>query len=303
MQTLDRFETRASSPPSRAAGRVAPGPSARATDRAASATRALPTDLEHAGHEGPARDDALRRFLVDSPLWISIPAIVAVSVTASLGALFALTELMGLDYGPTFLRSMTIATVAPIVVSAPIGGYIVRLLREVDAARHDAQTLAAIDSLTGLVNRRRMSAFAARVLSPACRQGADCAIALVDIDDFKKINDQFGHDVGDRVLRLVGGTLREVAGGADIVARWGGEEFVVLMPGASGHEARERAQALRAAVDGLSLDAGDGRPVRCTISIGVSSAGYLETFEQMITRADRAMYRAKAGGKNRVAVG
>ncbi|HMS80391.1 MAG TPA: GGDEF domain-containing protein [Burkholderiaceae bacterium] len=249
------------------------------------------------------RDGVLRRFFVDRPTWITIPALVAVSVIASVGALFLLTELMGLGYGPTFRRSITIATVAPILVSAPIGGFVVRLLREVDAARRHAQDLAWLDALTGLANRRRIAEVGADALARTREAGTDCAVALMDVDDFKRVNDTFGHGAGDAVLQGVARALSGAMGPGDHAARWGGEEFVVLMPGAPMVDARERAERLRAAVEGLAIAAGGGRPVRCTVSIGLATAGRLDTFEQLVNRADRAMYRAKADGKNRVAVG
>jgi diguanylate cyclase (GGDEF)-like protein len=249
------------------------------------------------------RDGVLRRFFVDRPTWITIPALVAVSVIASVGALFLLTELMGLGYGPTFRRSITIATVAPILVSAPIGGFVVRLLREVDAARRHAQDLAWLDALTGLANRRRIAEVGADALARTREAGTDCAVALMDVDDFKRVNDTFGHGAGDAVLQGVARALSGAMGPGDHAARWGGEEFVVLMPGAPMVDARERAERLRAAVEGLAIAAGGGRPVRCTVSIGLATAGRLDTFEQLVNRADRAMYRAKSEGKNRVAVG
>ncbi len=249
------------------------------------------------------RDGVLRRFFVDRPTWITIPALVAVSVIASVGALFLLTELMGLGYGPTFRRSITIATVAPILVSAPIGGFVVRLLREVDAARRHAQDVAWLDALTGLANRRRIAEVGADALARTREAGTDCAVALMDVDDFKRVNDTFGHGAGDAVLQGVARALSGAMGPGDHAARWGGEEFVVLMPGAPMVDARERAERLRAAVEGLAIAAGGGRPVRCTVSIGLATAGRLDTFEQLVNRADRAMYRAKSEGKNRVAVG
>ncbi len=247
--------------------------------------------------------DALRHFLTTRPIWMTLPALIATSVLASVGMLFALTELMGMGYGPTFRRSITIAIVAPILVTAPIGGFIVRLLREVDAARRIAQASASVDPLTGLMNRRRMTQIGAAELEPSRRQSTECAVALMDVDDFKRINDEFGHGAGDGVLQGVARALCEAADGVDHVARWGGEEFVVLMPGASLEDALAQAERLRTAVERLAIAAGRGRPVRCTVSIGLATAGQLESFEELVNRADRAMYRAKAAGKNRVAVG
>ncbi|MFO0232221.1 MAG: GGDEF domain-containing protein [Burkholderiales bacterium] len=287
-----------------------------ATDAPAVATRrggvhALPRPVSVAApaisgelaHAGAPRRDALRRFVIGRPVWVTLPALFAASVLASVGMLFALTELMGMGYGPTFSRSIAIAVVAPILVTVPVGGFIIRLLREVDDARRQAQEMAWLDPLTGLMNRRRVVEIGAAELDPSRRRGGECAVALMDIDDFKRINDEFGHGAGDSVLQGVARTLCEASDGVDHVARWGGEEFVVLMPGASLEDALAQSERLRTAVEGLTVAAGQGRPVRCTVSIGLATAGHLDGFEQLVNSADRAMYRAKAAGKNRVAVG
>lgn len=264
---------------------------------------APPVVVDDVAHAGAPRRDAVRRFLIGRPVWVTLPALVATSVLASVGMLFLLTELMGFGYGPTFRRSITIAVVAPILVTVPIGGFIVRLLREVDAARRQAQEMAWLDPLTGLMNRRRLTQIGAAELDPARRRQADSAVALLDVDDFKRINDEFGHGAGDSVLQGVARALCEAADGVDHVARWGGEEYVVLMPGASLEDALAQSERLRTAVERLAIAAGRGRPVRCTVSIGLATAGHLDGFEELVNRADRAMYRAKAMGKNRVAVG
>ena len=163
--------------------------------------------------------------------------------------------------------------------------------------------MAWLDALTGLANRRRIAEVGADALARTREAGTDCAVALMDVDDFKRVNDTFGHGAGDAVLQGVARALSGAMGPGDHAARWGGEEFVVLMPGAPMVDARERAERLRAAVEGLAIAAGGGRPVRCTVSIGLATAGRLDTFEQLVNRADRAMYRAKSEGKNRVAVG
>lgn len=264
---------------------------------------AAPAVADAAARAGTPRRDALRRFVIERPVWVTLPALVASGVLASVGTLFALTELMGMGYGPAFRRSITIATIAPILVTVPIGGFVIRLLREVDDARRQAQDMAWLDPLTGLMNRRRVTEIGAAEVDPSRRHGTECAVALMDIDDFKRINDAFGHGAGDSVLQGVARVLCEAADGVDHVARWGGEEFVVVMPGASLEDSLAQSERLRTAVEQLAIAAGRGRPVRCTVSIGLATAGHLEGFEQLVNRADRAMYRAKAAGKNRVAVG
>lgn len=243
---------------------------------------------------------SVNAFFVNRPLWVTIPVIVAVSVASSVCALFLLVELLGHGYGPTFGRSLTIAITAPMLVSAPIGGYIVHLLREVDRARQMAQAMAWRDALTGLLNRRRLTELAERELAVARRTKRPVSAALIDVDDFKRINDRHGHAGGDAVLKAVGSTVAAQLRDTDLVARWGGEEFAVILPDADAAEAGCVAERLRAAVADLSVPVGPGQTQRCTISVGVSAARNDERFDPWIDRADRAMYVAKAAGKNRV---
>ncbi len=238
-------------------------------------------------------------FFATRPLWVSVPSIVAVSVLASLSAMFLLIELLDHGYGPTFRRSLTIAIVAPVLVSAPIGGYIVHLLREADRARSQAQVLAWHDELTGLLNRRRFCELGREALAGAQQHTGLPWAAVIDIDDFKHFNDRHGHGVGDELLRAVGQALKREARSGDLVARWGGEEFVVLMQAAGAEQAEARAERMRLAVKALRVPMPKGGSVSCTVSVGATEAAAGEPFEAFIDRADQAMYGAKLDGKDR----
>lgn len=242
----------------------------------------------------------LRQFFLKQPLTMTVPMIVLTSIASSVGTLFLLTELMGTGYGPTFVRSLTIATVAPTLVSGPIGGFIVHLLREVEAARQQAQSLAWNDELTGLLNRRRFVELGTRELRLAQRQHTTLSAVLLDVDDFKRINDRHGHAAGDAVLQAIGRLLPGALRSTDIAARWGGEEFALLLPGAVGTDTVVVTERVRESIERLAIAAGGGQPLRCTVSIGVADATDTDTFDSLINRADRAMYRAKAAGKNSV---
>jgi diguanylate cyclase (GGDEF)-like protein len=244
----------------------------------------------------------VQNFFIKRPLWMTIPVIVAISVAASLGALFGLTELMGMGYGPGFRRSLTIAITAPTLVSAPIGGYIVHLLREVEIARQQAQARAWNDELTRLMNRRRFTEIGMRELALSQRAGRRLVAVMLDVDDFKRINDQHGHAGGDKLLRALGGALPGELRATDLVSRWGGEEFALLMPDAGADDAARRLECLRQAVEALPVEGANGSPCRCTVSIGVTEATAQDSFDSMIDRADKAMYLAKSGGKNRIVV-
>lgn len=158
------------------------------------------------------------------------------------------------------------------------------------------------DHLTGLYNRRYLAATIDREFARCARDGMPLALMMVDIDHFKQINDRHGHPFGDTVLvavaRVLGGALRA----GDIACRYGGEEFMLLLPNMPLAAARERAEAIRRRVAGLELSAGSlSVPVR--ISAGVAEAPQDATdAESLIRQADAALYRAKAQGRDRVEV-
>jgi diguanylate cyclase (GGDEF)-like protein len=134
----------------------------------------------------------------------------------------------------------------------------------------------------------------------AARENTPLTLLMMDLDHFKQLNDTWGHALGDRALRTFGGVLLTVTGSGDAVARLGGEEFAILLPGRSGRSALTIAERLRATVEGLRLSEGE-ELVRFTVSVGVSSllAGE-RNFEPMLRRADRALYDVKRSGRNRV---
>lgn len=168
------------------------------------------------------------------------------------------------------------------------------LRRQVEESRKQAMR----DSLTGLPNRRALEARARAELENRQRSGQPLAIVVFDVDDFKKVNDMYGHKAGDQALALVAKRLSEGLRENDFVARYGGEEMVALLPGADPDTALRLADGLRSRVESAVLHADKDR-VRITVSGGVSVASEGEMFEGMFERADQAMYQAKREGKNR----
>jgi diguanylate cyclase (GGDEF)-like protein len=241
----------------------------------------------------------LRQFFVRRPLWQTLPVLMALSVASSVGMLFLLTELMGLGYPPSFRRSLMVASIAPLLVSGPIGGMVILLLRQVEQARQRAQQLAWEDDLTGLLNRRRFAELGERERRLAHRHGTALSLVLLDVDNFKRINDRHGHGGGDAVLQTMGRVLRESSRSTDVVGRWGGEEFALLLPGAAGPGALQVTERVRETVAQQVIVSG-GQALRWTVSVGVAHLQPDESFESLVRRADQAMYRAKAEGKNRV---
>jgi diguanylate cyclase (GGDEF)-like protein len=170
------------------------------------------------------------------------------------------------------------------------------------ALLEELERSATTDALTGLMNRRAFAARLASELARCARHGYPLAIALLDVDHFKRINDGHGHAVGDRVLSALGGLLTQQLRASDFTARWGGEEIVVVFASTDGEGGRRAAERLRAAVQALVVSDGHGAHIPVTVSVGVADLRPQDTLESLVERADRAMYAAKQAGRNRVAL-
>jgi diguanylate cyclase (GGDEF)-like protein len=164
-----------------------------------------------------------------------------------------------------------------------------------------AHKLSMRDPLTGLFNRRYLEETMGRELPRARRMGENIGVIVLDLDHFKQLNDTHGHDVGDHVLTRTGELLRHATRGSDIACRLGGEEFAVILPGASLDVARKRAEAIRSAFEAMDFDF-DGQKIGpLTLSAGVSSMPPgSEDWAYALQQADRALYAAKQAGRNRV---
>lgn len=162
------------------------------------------------------------------------------------------------------------------------------------------------DHLTGLYNRRFIYEYWSKKSSEAIRKKEKIAILIMDIDDFKKINDTYGHDTGDVVLRVVANTTKESVRDMDIVCRWGGEEFVVVLPSVKGsEEILTIAERIRVNINNKTMYSKNGDPINVSVSLGVTV--YPDEikepdFDKIVSLADEKLYKAKKEGKNRVVV-
>jgi diguanylate cyclase (GGDEF)-like protein len=162
---------------------------------------------------------------------------------------------------------------------------------------------ALVDGLTGLANRRQADETLATELARAERIGGPVGLILADVDDFKAVNDRHGHPTGDMVLRDLAATLRETVREIDTAARWGGEEFAVILPGTDLEGAAQVAERLRVALAEREILSVVGEPLHVTASFGAASSGSSTTLAQLVGAADEALYRAKRAGKDRVYAG
>lgn len=166
------------------------------------------------------------------------------------------------------------------------------------------EEVASTDGLTGCLNRMTADALLRHELERGRREGTPLAFVLLDLDHFKDVNDCHGHHAGDDALRAFAAEVRARLRASDVVGRWGGEEFGLVLPATDGSGAIRLVEQIREAVATLQLCDGDGRAFTLTVSAGVAVAepGDQVSADQLFMRADRALYRAKDGGRNNVQV-
>ena len=163
------------------------------------------------------------------------------------------------------------------------------------------ESIATIDSLTGVLNRRGLEDASIKMQDICKRINLSMAVLLIDIDFFKKVNDNYGHLVGDDVLRHIAKTISSILRSSDVLGRYGGEEFCAFLPNTTESDALGLAERIRAGIESSPIQLSLGVTLKTTVSIGVADsvrAGY--DFKGLLATADSAMYGAKNGGRNRV---
>ena len=180
------------------------------------------------------------------------------------------------------------------------GFRLVRLQEELIAAQAALRDLASHDSLTGIWNRREILDFLNRELARAKRQKSSLGVIMADVDFFKRVNDTMGHSAGDKVLVEIAHRLRSQLRAYDGVGRYGGEEFLLVLPACDFSGVRERAEQLRISVAGSAVLTSQ-KPIQVTMSMGVAGSEHGEaSAEVLLEAADTALYAAKEKGRNRV---
>jgi len=232
----------------------------------------------------------------------AVVLITAVSVALSLLVTAAFGFATG-DVGRLPI-DLLIATLVPLIVAPVVSGAAMGLLAEVEAARRSLREVAIRDGLTNLYNRRFFAARLHAEVVAAQRAGTPLSVIMIDVDHFKRINDLWGHAAGDEVLQRVADTLISYVRPDDLSARFGGEEFVALLPGTPLAEAADVAERIRAAIAALQISSlVTAEAPQVTASLGVTALDPdVATVDQLLQRADNAMYAAKAEGRNRCVI-
>lgn len=230
---------------------------------------------------------AIRRFgVIPVVLWMT-GASILVSLLATLG----------LNGWRTDSSGLRIAILVPAIV-APIFSFIqLSLIAQLERARESLQKLSITDELTQTFNRRHFMAVAQQLFAVSQRNNKPFSLILFDADDFKKINDTHGHLVGDRVLKHIADLTRINIRAGDLLARFGGEEFIVLLPEASALKAFDVAQRIQQSLWENPV----AQNVHPTVSIGIATfKPNMLSLDDLLCNADDALYRAKNAGKNRI---
>jgi len=177
--------------------------------------------------------------------------------------------------------------------------YLISVSITASRRRQELEVISNSDSLTGIFNRRHMEQRIQEEFKRYCRTNLGFALVLMDIDFFKRINDKYGHDCGDDLLKEIAKDIVNLVRGNDIVARWGGEEFLLLLPATNGVHAAKLAERIRKATEERRYSYGP-ESISVTLTLGVSTARPEETLSTIVKRADIALYRGKNDGRNRV---
>ncbi len=248
----------------------------------------------------------LNRMVVFAAMGMAI-ALHAVLTVAMVRGLLPDGPMLGPGHDPDgslnsfWVTSMYIFTVPQLTVLVGLSWYILTRWRQREA---EVRMLSMTDPLTGMANRRAIMALLKRELEKSQESGLPVSVVMADLDHFKALNDTWGHQAGDAVLSQAARVLRKELRQSDHVGRYGGEEFLMVLPGADDHGASLLAERCREGLEALSVDSGLERPLRVTASFGLCSNDHHPDLSQddLLRAADDALYLAKEYGRNRIEI-
>jgi diguanylate cyclase (GGDEF)-like protein len=223
-----------------------------------------------------------------------IAAVASIAITAS-----AVTILNSYGFDINFKLALIFATSVCLVVAFPICWVLVSLMLRIYQVEKDMHKPASHDSLTGLLSRHAFFNSANKYVSLATREKTVFSVMIIDLDQFKLINEKYGHPAGDAVLKLFANVVNSVARRSDITGRLGGEEFAMVLPSTTTREAVEFSDRLHNSIDKAVLKYNDNI-IKYTASIGLTSfaPGTSISIDELLARADLALYQAKREGRN-----
>lgn len=178
------------------------------------------------------------------------------------------------------------------------------LISDLEKSQKELELLSLKDHMTQLYNRRYFSVISDKILDLAMRSGKSLSVMMLDIDKFKNVNDTYGHHIGDKVIIALADVLQTSSRKSDVVCRFGGEEFLFLLPDTAVDGAYILAEKIRQRVEEMEIEIEDKKIIKYTVSIGISAVKVREdrALETSIQRADGALYEAKESGRNRVCI-
>ncbi|MGV1036949.1 MAG: GGDEF domain-containing protein [Candidatus Nanopelagicales bacterium] len=225
--------------------------------------------------------------------------LIALTSTISIDFASSTQYLISFPFLYSNLFSIWFAMMLTMVVSMRIQEELTDARDEAQATNRELEVLAETDSLTQLSNRMRLDDALTYELRRGQRRRVPLSIIMLDIDHFKRVNDDYGHPVGDEVLTAIAQTLRVSLRSTDTIGRWGGEEFLVILPSTTTAQSLEVAEKIRAAVESRDFEVAG----HLTVSLGVTSSVDGDSPGRIVNRADEALYQAKWGGRNKVVAG
>ncbi|MDH3900616.1 MAG: GGDEF domain-containing protein [Gammaproteobacteria bacterium] len=248
--------------------------------------------------------------MVESPL-LNLYLLVIIACAITLGKIMTLLEValiaccylyMGYQtYSVEILSpetfTMLMAKFSPFLLVA----YVTSMLAsDIKSAKNKITVMSQTDELTGLLNLRAFNTILEKEIAVAARYSTPYTVLMIDVDGLKQVNDHFGHTAGSRLVKIVASSLKNCIRNSDVLARYGGDEFVVLMPHTSTEQARVAAERIRSAIDNTSFDM-NGSRIATTVSVGIASfPDCVSEADAVLDKADVALYKSKQSGRNQV---
>jgi diguanylate cyclase (GGDEF)-like protein len=229
-------------------------------------------------------------------LWVTCGTLLAVVATLAMDSYN-----FGTFTHPQLIRAIITDIVLPTVIAPPLLFFFAFKLRELAIAHHKLAIAASTDSLTEVLNRGAFTTLVDAYLKDVRLRQQGGALLVVDVDNFKRINDSFGHDRGDEALRLIAATIRGVLRTVDLVGRLGGEEFGIFLPGTTATRAELAAERIRHAISETEFVA-DGIRNELSVSVGGATFDREVGFKELYRAADQRLYVAKQAGRNQIAL-